>query len=130
MNIGQKITLLKESMGFKNYKDFAKFVDLPSDWCLDLSKKIEVTNIDISRLVKIACRFNVSVDWLLSDDSCSDCEGQGSFSEDDIAALLDNIKEKIKGENCRFEGTVLSGEVGRLTSDCIDVVKKFIKQNV
>lgn len=131
MDIGQKITLLKESMGFKNYKDFAKFVDLPSDWCLDLSKKQEITNVDISRLVKISNKFNVTIDWLLSDIDVEDEQNiQQSFPDDDVVSLLYNIQEKIINGDSSFEGNVMNKDISKLACDCMDILRKLIRQNV
>lgn len=85
MTIGEKITLLKESARFKNYQDFGKAVGLSGDWLLDLSKKQEVSTIDITRLIKIADYFNVTLDWLLKDnDNDYIIDVKKDLAEDDI----------------------------------------------
>ena len=127
MNIGEKIVKLKESAGFKNYKEFGDFVGLPNDWCLELSKKTEVTNIDITRLQRIAYKFNVTIDWLLSDDE--DEIGNDSFPEDDIATMLDKLKDQItEGKN--FEGTPITNDTAKMAHDSIDIVKMIIRHNL
>ena len=128
MNIGQKITLLKEGAGFKNYKEFGDYVGLSNDWCLELSKKQEVTTIDITRLIIISKKFNVSIDWLLADIDDEDIQDK-QLPEDDIASMLGRIQDKINKDSS-FEGTSLNKEVAKLAYDSIDVVKKLIRQNL
>lgn len=129
MNIGKKITLLKESAGFKNYKEFGDFVGLSNDWCLELSKKQEINTIDITRLIQIANKFNVTVDWLLSDVDGEDIQDQ-LFSDEDISSILGKLQTKIKNEDCYFEGTLLNSDATKLAYDSINVVKKLLRQNL
>ena len=129
MNIGQKVSLLKEGAGFKNYKEFGDYVGLSNDWCLELSKKQEVTTVDISRLMRIASKFNVTIDWLLSNIDCEDIQDK-HFPEDDIISMLGKIQDKITNKDSSFEGTPLNKEVTKLAQDSIDVVKKLIRQNL
>jgi transcriptional regulator with XRE-family HTH domain len=131
MTIGEKITLLKESAGFKNYQDFGKAVGLSGDWLLDLSKKQGVSTIDMTRLIKIADYFNVTLDWLLKDnDNNYIIDVKKDLAEDDIGVMLDNIKNKISEGNTKFYGYSMNNEVSKLANDAIDVVKKLIKQNL
>ncbi len=129
MNIGQKITLLKDGAGFKNYKEFGDFVGLSNDWCLELSKKQEITSIDVTRLMLIATKFNVSIDWLLADIDGEDISSNEQFPEDDIASMLNKIQSKI-ANGSSFEGTPISKDISKLAYDGIDVVKKLIRQNL
>lgn len=127
MNIGEKIVILKESAGFKNYKEFGDFVGLPNDWCLELSKRTEVTNIDITRLQRIAYKFNVTIDWLLSE---TDGEIKlDKLPEDDVSTMLDKLKEKIT-EGVKFEGTIIAKDTEELIHDSIDVIKILIRHNL
>jgi len=131
MTIGEKITLLKESARFKNYQDFGKAVGLSGDWLLDLSKKQDVSTIDITRLIKIADYFNVTLDWLLKDnDNNYIIDVKKDLAEDDIGVMLDNIKNKISEGNTKFYGYSMNNEVSKLANDAIDIVKKLIKQNL
>jgi len=131
MTIGEKITLLKESARFKNYQDFGKAVGLSGDWLLDLSKKQEVSTIDITRLIKIADYFNVTLDWLLKDnDNDYIIDVKKDLAEDDIGIMLDNIQNKINEGNAKFYGYSMNNEVSKLANDAIDIVKKLIKQNL
>lgn len=131
MTIGEKISLLKENAGFKNYQDFGKAVGLSGDWLNDLSKKQEVTTIDITRLIKIADYFNVNLDWLLKDNNDNYIiDVKKDLAEDDIGVMIDNIKNKISEGNTKFYGYSMGNEASKLANDAIDVVKKLIKQNL
>ena len=131
MTIGEKIALLKESAGFKNYQEFGKVVGLSGDWLLDLSKKQDVSTIDITRLIKIADYFNVTLDWLLKDnDNDYIIDVKKDLAEDDIGIMLDNIQNKINEGNAKFYGYSMNNEVSKLANDAIDIVKKLIKQNL
>ena len=127
MNIGQRIVTLKEGAGFKNYKEFGDFVGLPNDWCLELSKKTEVTNIDITRLQRIAYKFNVTIDWLLSD--FEDDTKADQFPEDDIATMLNKLKSQIQ-EGIQFEGTPITNDTAKMAHDSIDIVRMIIRHNL
>ena len=131
MTIGEKIALLKESAGFKNYQNFGNAVGLSGDWLLDLSKKQEVSTIDITRLIKIADYFNVTLDWLLKDnDNDYIIDVKKDLAEDDIGIMLDNIQNKINEGNAKFYGYSMGNEASKLANDAIDIVKKLIKQNL
>jgi len=131
MTIGEKITLLKESAGFKNYQEFGKAVGLSGDWLNDLSKKQDVSTIDITRLIKIADYFNVTLDWLLKDnDNNYIIDVKKDLAEDDIGVMLDNIKNKISEGNTKFYGYSMNNKVSKLANDAIDIIKKLIKQNL
>ena len=127
MNIGQRIVTLKEGAGFKNYKEFGDFVGLPNDWCLELSKRAEVTNIDITRLQRIAYKFNVTIDWLLSD--FEDDERTGQFPEDDLTTILTKLKEQVK-EGMQFEGAPITSDIAKMAHDSIDIVRMIIRHNL
>jgi transcriptional regulator with XRE-family HTH domain len=128
MNIGQIILLLKENMKFKNYQEFGKFVDLPGDWINDLAKRQEITTIDIQRLMKIANKFNITLDWLVSDDSNINEQKSITLLDDDISKRLSDIQKDI--DNGIFEGTPMNKEVSKLAIDAIEVVKSLIRQNL
>jgi transcriptional regulator with XRE-family HTH domain len=128
MDIGRKITILKEGAGFKNYKEFGDFVGLPNEWCNDLSKRKDITNVDITRLMRIAEKFNVTIDWLLADVDGEDIIDQ--YPDDDIATMLSNIQLKLQSEDTLFENTLISPSITKLAYDSIEVVKKLIRQNL
>ena len=131
MTIGEKIALLKESAGFKNYREFGKAVGLSGDWLNDLSKKQDISTIDITRLIKIADYFNVTLDWLLKDnDNDYIIDVKKDLAEDDIGIMFDNIQNKINEGNAKFYGYSMSNETSKLANDAIDIIKKLIKQNL
>jgi len=101
------------------------------DWLLDLSKKQGVSTIDITRLIKIADYFNVTLDWLLKDnDNDYIIDVKKDLAEDDIGIMLDNIQNKINEGNTKFYGYSMNNEVSKLANDAIDIIKKLIKQNL
>ena len=98
---------------------------------LDLSKKQNVSTIDITRLIKIADYFNITLDWLLKDnDNNYIIDVKKDLAEDDIGIMLDNIQNKINEGNAKFYGYFMGNEASKLANDAIDVVKKLIKQNL
>lgn len=130
MDIGSKIRLLFNSRNFKNYQEFGKFVETNGDWCLDLSKRKVVTMTDITRLKKICDKFEVTLDWLLSEENIQEStENIYGFSEDDIAVMIDNIIKNTSEQN-KFYGTKLNKDNSELLKDALDEVKKLIKDNL
>lgn len=135
MNIGEKIQKLKESMNFKDYQEFGKAVGLPGDWIKDaLSKKESITTVDITRLIKIAEYFNVTLDWLLKDNNEWVIKYKEGFKEgltsDDIGIMLDEIDNKLCETNNKFYGYNMNKDTIILCKDALDEVKKLIKDNL
>lgn len=130
MNIGQKIQLLKDSMGFRNYQEFGKAVGLSGDWLVDLSKKEAITMVDITRLIKIADYANITLDNLLKDNKEWTIDIKEGLPEDDIGIMLDNINNRLNNKNNKFYGYSMNNEAVKLTQDTIDEVKKLIKENL
>lgn len=131
MNIGQKISLLKDRMGFKNYSEFGKAIGLPGDWLLELSKKDCIQTVDITRLLRIADYFNITLDELLRDSEGNYLvESRQKRSEYDIGDMLDTVQSKLKEEGAEYYGVAMKEEVTGLAIDSIDVVKQLIKQNL
>lgn len=129
MNIGEKIQNLKESMNFKNYQEFGKFVDINGDWCLELSKKKDVTTVDITRIIKICEKFNISLDWLLSDNVTTLTEIKEGYEDNDIGIMLDKIILQVSDKS-KYYGTQLNKKNSQLIIDTIDEVKKLIQDNI
>jgi transcriptional regulator with XRE-family HTH domain len=130
LNIGKKIQTLRESMGFKNYQEFGKAIGLPGDWLQELSKRDSITNIDITRLIKIADYFNISVDWLLQDTTEQSVNIGEGLPDDDIGKMLDNIQKQLESGANKFNGYIMNNEVIKLSIDAIDEIKKIIKENL
>lgn len=130
MNIGKKISVLKDSIGFKNYQEFGKAVGLNGEWLLELSKKEVIQTVDITRLIKISEYFNVSIDWLLKDENDIDLSVKQDLQDNDIGVMLDYLQTKINESENKFYGYDMSIESKKLASDSIDVIKKLIKQNI
>jgi hypothetical protein len=127
MNVGRNIALLKEVAGFKDYQEFGRFVDINGGWLLDLSKKQEIITVDITRLLKLTNKFNITLEQLLFGDISDTPTMQ--FPEDDLATLLNKVQEQINTD-IKFEGTPLTDETSKLAYDSIEVVKKILRQNI
>lgn len=130
MNISKKMKILYESINCKNWQEFGKFVGINGDWCLELSKKKDVSTIDITRLLKICYKFNISIDWFLSDDNEDVLFGiQQGYPDEDIGVMLDKIIIQTN-ENSKYYDTPLKKEGAFLVKDCIYEVKKLIQNNL
>ena len=130
MNIGKKISFIKENMGYKNYQEFGKAVGLPGDWLVDLSKKETVQTVDVTRLIVIVKFFDVTLDWLLEDEKEDTPIAKSNLPDDDIGIMLDNIKIKIKeGKDNKFYGCSMH-KVSQLAYDSIETIIKLIKSNL
>jgi hypothetical protein len=129
MNIGLKVQALFKSRNFKNYQEFGKYVGINGEWCLELSKKKDIVNVDITRLIKICSKFKVSMDWLLSDNKNLDIEIKEGYPEDDIGVMLDNINNKVKEESYYY-GTKLTKNNSILIENTINEVKNLISDNL
>ena len=130
MNIGKKISFIKENMGYKNYQEFGKAVGVNGDWLVDLSKKETVQMVDVTRLIVIVEHFGVTLDWLLEDEKEDTPTAKSNLSEDDIGVMLDNIKTKIKEEkDNKFYGYSMH-KISKLAYDGIDTITKLLKSNL
>lgn len=131
MTIGQKIGMLKNNSGYKNYQELGKVIGVSGDWLNDLSKKDNITTIDITRLIKIAEYFNISLDWLLKDENDNYVvDIQQGLSENDIGIMIDKVQEKIAEGNNQLYGIAMTKESEQIAVDALDIVKNLIKQNL
>lgn len=135
MNIGQKIQKLKESMCFKDYQAMGKAIGFtgkePGGWLLDLSKKDTIQTVDISKLMRVANYFNISLDWLLNDDSdIAITVGIDNLSDDDIGVQLKIISTNLSNGSNKFYGYSMKRETIKLAIDAIDEIQKIIKENL
>jgi hypothetical protein len=129
MNFGGKLQILYKSMNFKNWQEFGKFVDISGEWCLEKSKKKELTIVEVDRIIKICNKFNVTKDWLLSDDDTSVIEIKEGYSDNDIGTMLDKIILQVK-EPSQYYGTNLNKTNSVLIADTIEEVKRLIQDNL
>lgn len=131
MNIGQKINLLFEHSGFKNYADWGKAMGLPSDWLLDLKRKEFVKTIDVTRLITIAKFNQITIDELLKDDEENYIIGvKSDLQDNDIYKVLNQIQIELQKEDIKFNGYAMSSECRRITYDAIDVLKGLVQSNL
>lgn len=130
MAIGQKIALLKDSKGFKNYQKFGEAVGVPGDWLNELSKKDEISTVDINRLLKISQYFNLSLDWFFIEDDKCIIEKPENLTEDDIGVMLNQIQDKVEMGNSKFYGYVVKKDLEDLIIESVNIVKEIIKTNL
>lgn len=131
MNIGQKINLLFERSGYKNYADWGKAMGLPGDWLLDMKKKETIKTVDITRLITIAEYNNITIDELLKDNDGNYIIDMNSELEDnDIYKMLIKIQEQFQENEVKFNGFIMTRESKDIALDAIDVLKGLIQSNL
>jgi len=131
MNIGEKVLMLKESLGFKNFAEYGKAVGLPGDWLLQLSKKDNVTTIDITRLIKLANYHNINLDELLKDDVKEYIvDIKKDLPDDDIAKIIENIQIKLDNGEVYFNGLIINSDCKSIINDSLEILKGLIKNNL
>lgn len=132
MNIGEKIQLLFERSGYKNYANWGKAMGLPGDWLNELKKKVTIKIIDIERIIKIANYNQVSIDWLLKDHNDDNyiIDNRNDLADNDIINMLNQIQNQLKNEDVKFNGYVMNEESKQLTCDAIDILKGLVRNNL
>lgn len=129
MNIGAKMQKLYKSRNCKNWKDFSDFVGIKGDWCLELSKRTDIATVDITRLIKICNKFNITMDWLLSEEELLPIQVPEGLPTDDIGLMIDKVMISVSDKS-KFYGTQLNKSNSKLIIDALDEVKRLIKDNL
>lgn len=129
MTIGEKVTLLKDRLGFKDFQAFGKWTGINGSWLLDQSKKTELitANIDLYKKLAIAC--NISLDWLLLDDISECVIPVTNLDSNDLLYKLNEIQQGISTETT-FNGIQLNDKQKELVVDGIDVLKQLINSGI
>lgn len=134
MNIGQKINLLFERSGYKNYADWGKAMGLPGDWLLDMKKKETIKTVDVTRLITIAEFNQITLDELLKDDTGNYIiDTKNDLEDNDILKMLVKIQNQLQEneENeAKFNGFAMSKESIEITYDAVDILKGLIRDNL
>lgn len=131
MNIGQKINLLFERSGFKNYADWGKAMGLPGDWLNDMKKRDTIKTVDITRLITIAEYNQITIDELLKDnDGNYVINMQSELKDNDVYKMLNQIKKQLQENEVKFDGFIMSQESKDIAFDAIDILKGLIKSNL
>ena len=134
MNIGQKINLLFERSGYKNYADWGKAMGLPGDWLLDMKKKETIKTVDVTRLITIAEFNQITLDELLKDDTGNYIiDTKNDLEDNDILKMLVKIQNQLQEneENeVKFNGFAMSKESIEITYDAIDILKGLIRDSL
>lgn len=129
MTIGEKVTLLKDRLGFKDFQAFGKWTGINGSWLLDQSKKTELitANIDLYKKLAIAC--NISLDWLLLDDISECVIPVTNLDSNDLLYKLNEIQQGISTETT-FNGIQLNDKQKELVVDGVDVLKQLINSGI
>ena len=131
MNIGQKINILFERSGYKNYADWGKAMGLPGDWLLDLKKKDTIKTVDITRLIIIAEYNQITLDELLKDKNGNYViDMMTDLADNDICKMLNEIQNEIQKTEVKFNGFILNKNGKEVAYDVIDVIKGLIRSNL
>jgi len=131
MNIGQKINILFERSGYKNYADWGKAMGLPGDWLLEIKKKNNIEMINIKRLIKIAEYNQVTIDWLLdNNDNNYIVDMVNDLADNDICKMFDQIQTELQKDEVKFNGFIMSKDCKNIIFDAVDVLKGLTKSNL
>ncbi len=131
MNIGQKINLLFDRSGYKNYADWGKAMGLPGDWLLDMKKKETIKTVDITRLIVIAEYNHITIDELLKDNNGDYViDIQSDLQDNDVCKMLNKIQTELQNDGVKFNGFTMNKESKDIAIDVIDVLKGLIKSNL
>lgn len=135
LNIGEKVSLYKEKLEFKNYQDFARVVGVNGSWLLDLSKKNDISYIDINNLLKLCEYLGVTVDSFIKDDIVDSEKSKdiGSISNnlggyDDIGILIDELNVLLEKDSVKLNGLLMNEKSKRICKDSLSVVKTLSRQ--
>lgn len=130
MNIGQKINLLFERSGYKNYADWGKAMGLPGDWLLDMKKKESIKTVDITRLIVIAEYNNITIDELLKDNGNYVIDTKSDLGDNDICVMLNQIQNTLQENEVKFNGFAMNKECKDIAYDTVDIIKGLIRSNL
>jgi hypothetical protein len=127
MNIGERISLYKERLGFRNYAEFSKAVGLKNDWLLETSKKSEIKVVDIGNLIKLSEYLQISIDELVKDDTPVE-----EITTIDNEKISDKLKEIIfildNEDEVRLDGQLLNDKAKQVFKDGLEVCKQLTRQ--
>lgn len=132
MDIGEKVSLYKERLGFKNYQLFGNAAGVSGSWLLDLSKKESVTFVDMGNLIKLCDYLSISIDQLVKDDIqlpiSQITEIKHIVDCDDIGIALDELITLLDSDNIKMYGSELPKQSKEIGKASLDVVKTLMKQ--
>jgi hypothetical protein len=134
LNIGEKVSLYKERLGFKNYAEFSKAAGLQGDWLLEVSKKTELKLVDMNNLIKLSEYLRIPIDQLVKDDiqlpNIQNVELKYIQDCTDIGVLVDELIALLDSDNIKMYGSELPKQSKEIGKASLDVVKTLIKQYI
>lgn len=131
MNVGEKVSLYKEKLGFKNFQEYGKAIGVSGEWLLNLSKTKDAKTIDVNNFLKVSNYFGISINDLLTDDESSDSKIVESVNIDnnDIGVIIGELIAFLdKKESIRIDGILLNDKAKKTCIDSLEVTKMLVKQ--
>lgn len=130
MNIGEKISLYKERLKFRNFQEFGKAAGVNGSWLLELSKKDKVSFIDANNLKQLCKYLHISTDQLLKDDEelSSKSFDIENIDDTDISVKIKEIIELLDKDDVKIDGQLFNNQAKEVGKESLQVVKQLIKQ--
>lgn len=137
MNVGEKISLFKERLGFRNFQEFGKAVGVSGDWINELSKKTEIKITDVSNLYMLCKSLDISIEQLIKNDEekqlveTVDVKNINITTEcNDINVVINEVVNLLEKEDITIEGKLLNNHAKQILRDSLKVAIMLAKQNL
>lgn len=137
MNVGEKISLFKERLGFRNFQEFGKAVGVSGDWINELSKKTEIKITDVSNLYMLCKSLDISIEQLIKNDEekqlveTVDVKNINITTEcNDINVVINEVVNLLEKEDITIEGKLLNNHAKQIFRDSLKVAIMLTKQNL
>lgn len=137
MNVGEKISLFKERLGFRNFQEFGKAVGVSGDWINELSKKTEIKITDVSNLYMLCKSLDISIEQLIKNDEekqlveTVDVKNINITTEcNDINVVINEVVNLLEKEDITIEGKLLNNHAKQIFRDSLKVAIMLAKQNL
>jgi len=135
MNVGEKISLYKERLNFRDYQEFGRAVGISGNWINETSKKSEIKQInDLGYLVKLCGFLGITIDEFLRDDIIETDESIElniiDANTEDIGILLNNMILLLGKQGIKIDGALMNDKSKEICIDSLAVVKTLVKQHL
>lgn len=137
MNVGEKISLYKEKLGFKTFNEFGRAAGISGSWIGDISKKEEIKQVnDMNNVIKLCKYLGITIDQLvINDDSnIKNFESVGltniNSNCEDIGIIINEMISLLNKPNIKMDGSLLNDKSKQMCKNALDVVKTLIRQQL
>ena len=135
MNVGEKISLYKERLNFRDYQEFGRAVGISGNWINETSKKSEIKQInDLGYLVKLCGFLGITIDEFLRDDIIETDESIElniiDANTEDIGILLNNMILLLGKQGIKIDGALMNDKSKEICIYSLAVVKTLVKQHL